>query len=70
MAVSIGEAPSRAQKIPEDYLKKVKEMHELGAIVSCLLFKSLVERWKKGPWLFRVYWDEILPSDVGIIISH
>ena len=33
-ALAIGEAPSRAQKIPEDYLKKVKEMHELGAIVS------------------------------------
>jgi len=28
--LGLGQAPSRAQKIPEDYLKKVKEMHELG----------------------------------------
>ena len=31
MSRMTSQAPSRAQKIPEDYLQKVKEMHEFGA---------------------------------------
>ena len=31
----------------------------------------LVEQWKKGTWLFRVYiGDEIIPSYIGIKIIH